>query len=65
MITTIANLRAEIHARAGQRYILGSEDLIDFLLISWLARGHVLIEGPLTAYMDKVLGEPPLYTPAA
>lgn len=43
---TVQELRGAIQKSAGQRYLLGSEDLIDLLLIAWLARGHVLIEGP-------------------
>lgn len=42
----IKQLHSSIHSAAGTKYILGNDGLIDFLLISWLARGHVLIEGP-------------------
>jgi MoxR-like ATPase len=45
-VEAVKSLRASIQATAGGKYLLGAEDLIDYLLIAWLARGHVLIEGP-------------------
>jgi MoxR-like ATPase len=42
----LKDLRTNIQKLAGEKYILGNDDLIDFLLIAWLSRGHVLIEGP-------------------
>jgi len=44
-VEAVQGLRRAIQASAGGKYILGAEDLIDYLLIAWLARGHVLIEG--------------------
>lgn len=39
-------LRAEIHRLSADRYILGGEQLVDLLLVAYLARGHALLEGP-------------------
>jgi MoxR-like ATPase len=46
MSTRVKALHEAIHREAGTHYILGNEELIDFLLVAWLSRGHVLIEGP-------------------
>lgn len=46
MSTRVKALHEAIHRAAGTHYILGNEALIDSLLIAWLSRGHVLIEGP-------------------
>lgn len=35
-----------IQTEVGQKYILGNEGLITLLLVAWLSRGHVLLEGP-------------------
>ena len=45
-MTHLKELRTRIQEAAGRKHLLGSEEMIDFLLIAWLARGHVLIEGP-------------------
>ena len=42
----VKTIRSEIHRLASQRYILGGEDLVDLLLVAYLARGHALLEGP-------------------
>jgi MoxR-like ATPase len=42
----VKDLRSSIQSELGSRYLLGAEDLIDFLIVAWLARGHVLLEGP-------------------
>lgn len=46
MSTHVKALHEAIHRDAGTNYILGNESLLDSLLIAWLSRGHVLIEGP-------------------
>jgi MoxR-like ATPase len=46
MSAKIQALRSNLQNEMGTRFIFGNEDLIDTLLIAWLARGHVLIEGP-------------------
>ena len=45
-MNSLKEFREKIQASLNTDYILGSEEMIDFLLIAWLARGHVLIEGP-------------------
>ncbi len=42
----VSQLQKRIHAEIGEKYILGNEALIDLLLIAFLSRGHILIEGP-------------------
>ena len=46
MSSHVKALHEAIHRDAGTHHILGNEELLDFLLIAWLSRGHVLIEGP-------------------
>lgn len=36
----------QIHSEVSDKYVIGHRDFIDHLLIAYLARGHVLIEGP-------------------
>jgi len=39
-------LRQEIHKYSSQKYLFDSEELIDLIIIAFLSRGHVLLEGP-------------------
>jgi MoxR-like ATPase len=45
-VNLVKDLREKIQSTLGKNFLLGSEEMIDYLLIAWLARGHVLIEGP-------------------
>lgn len=46
MPTTLKNTISEIKSQLLDKYLFGSENLIDLLMIAFFAKGHVLIEGP-------------------
>lgn len=42
----VRGLMQRMHSEIGEKYVLGNETLIELLLIAYLSRGHVLLEGP-------------------
>jgi len=44
--TNCQALFQQIHADISDKYIMGNREFIDHLVVAFLARGHVLIEGP-------------------
>lgn len=46
MTSSVRELFKAIHLELSDKFLLGNREFIDWLLISYLCRGHVLVEGP-------------------